>query len=82
MCNSGVILGIWRCKNGNYYYHLVATNEVNPTEQKMWEELDYALAFHKGNGIANDFTCMMANLVKPEDLQMLREAIAEGRTDK
>ena len=47
--------------------------------------LDYAVAFHKGTGTVNYFWDMMAELVKPEDLQILKEraeAIVEGRADK
>lgn len=47
--------------------------------------LDYAVAFHKGTGTVNYFWDMMAELVKPEDLQILKEraeAIVEGGADK
>ena len=70
---NGLILGIWQCKDERFYYHLVTTDEQSPTEEKMWEELDYALAFHKGEGSVDDFFGMTMNLVKPEDWHKLQE---------
>lgn len=59
--------------------------EQQHERNKIWEMLDYAVAFHKGTGTVNYFWDMMAELVKPEDLQILKEraeAIVEGGADK
>ena len=47
--------------------------------------LDYAVVFNKGTGTVNYFWDMMAELVKPEDLQRLKdraEAMKKGSVDK
>ena len=66
-----------------YEYEVIATSSEQAEE--IWEMLDYAVAFHKGTGTVNYFWDMMAELVKPEDLQILKEraeAIIEGGADK
>ena len=70
---DGLILGIWKCEDGRFYYHLVETDEQSLTEEKMWEELDYALAFNKGEGSVDEFFGMAMNMVKPEDWHKLQE---------
>ena len=80
------------------YEHWINVHTTTPAEQsafeainkaakgqEIWEMLDYAVAFHKGTGTVNYFWDMMAELVKPEDLQILKEraeAIVEGGADK
>ena len=69
-----------------FYYHIAEADATEPlTKEEIWEMLDYAVAFHKGTGTVNYFWDMMAELVKPEDLQILKEraeAIVEGGADK
>ena len=79
---DGLILGIWMCPDERFYYHIAEADATEPlTKEEIWEMLDYAVAFHKGTGTVNYFWDMMAELVKPEDLQILKEraeAIVEG----
>ena len=74
------------CPDERFYYHIAEADVTEPlTKEEIWEMLDYAVAFHIGTGTVNYFWDMMAELVKPEDLQILKEraeAIVEGRTDK
>ena len=91
-----MVVGIWQCDNGDFYLHEVATDEEYPTEEKIWEELDYAIAFNKGVGYSGELFDILVNqaeLLTPEEVQRLQEwakakqkefagAPVEGRTDK
>ena len=91
-----MVVGIWQCDNGDFYVHEVATDEEYPTEEKIWEGLDFAIAFHKGVGYSGELFDILVNqaeLLTTEEVQRLQkwakakqkefaEASVEGRTDK
>lgn len=91
-----MVVGIWQCDNGEFYVHEVATDKEYPIEEKIWEELDYAIAFNKGVGYSGELFDILVNqaeLLTTEEVQRLQkwakakqkefaEAPVEGRTDK
>lgn len=82
---DGLILGIWMCPDERFYYHIAEADATEPTKDEIWERLDYAIAFNKGTGTVNYFWDMMAELVKPEDLQRLKdraEAMKKGSAER
>lgn len=75
---DGLLLGIWQCPDDRFYYHIVQVDVAEIlSEEQLWKILDYALAFHNGNGAVDYFRDMVGRLVSPYNLQMLKQKAKE-----